>query len=126
MHKITVAFLYFHFYYNTHIHTVSINMIKRQYRFFNNCVSWDSADVHVDGGLCSLIDDRTSIERSTFLQYVDHDELQEIELSLGYSKHYKQGLTMAGDNHVEYFRSKHHGERVYGFRHSAIEFVFVA
>lgn len=101
-------------------------MRKSTYRFFNNCVSWDSADVHVDGGLSSLIDDRTSIERSTYLQYVDHDELKEIELSLGYSKHYKQGLTMAGDTHVEYFRSKHHGERVYGFRHSAIEFVFKA
>jgi hypothetical protein len=33
-------------------------------------------------------------------------------------------LTMAGDYHVEYFRSTLHGCRVYGFRHSAIEYVF--
>ena len=101
-------------------------MSKKTFRFFNNCVGWEPKDVHADGGLCDLIDDRISIERSTFLKHIDRNELNDIARQLGYDSHPKQGLTMAGDFHIEYFRSKHHGEKVYGFRHSAIEYVFKA
>ena len=101
-------------------------MSDTTYKYFNNCVNWESNDVHNEGGLCDLIDDRISIERSTFLKYIDRNELNNIARLLGYEKHPKQGLTMAGDVHIEYFRSKHHGEKVYGFRHSGIEYVFKA
>ena len=68
-----------------------------------------------------MIDVRLAITRRTFLQYVDRAELADLESQLGYGQH----LHMASDWHVEYFRSTLHGQRVYGFRHSAIEYVFV-
>ena len=93
-------------------------------RFYCNCVDWPRHDVHCDGGLSDLIDNRVEITRRAFLGNVNRDDLAHQERCLGYASHYKQGLTMAADWHVEYFRSKHHGERVYGFRHSGIEYVF--
>lgn len=95
-----------------------------KYCFYQNCVNWPNHDVHRDGGLTDLINDRIPISRRTFLKHVNRVELQRLESELSYEPHPKLGLTMAGDFHVEYFRSKHHGRRVYGFRHSAIEFVF--
>ncbi len=95
-----------------------------QFKFFNNCVNWDLRDVHRSGGLCDMIDAATVISRKTFLKHVDRESIQEIEKSLGYTLNARQGLTMAGDYHVSFHRSKLHGRRVYYFRHSAIEYVF--
>jgi len=95
------------------------------YGFYRNCVNWPEDDVDEEGGLSDLINDRIAISRRTFLKHVDRDSLFTVEAGLGYEGHYKQGLTMAGDYHIEYFRSKLHGKRVYGFRWSAIEYVFV-
>lgn len=94
------------------------------YRFFCDCVGWNLEDVHKQGGLCDLISERREITRRTFLRHVDREELAEKADSLGYARHPSQGLTMAADWHIEYFRSRHHGEIVYGFQHSAIEHVF--
>ncbi len=94
------------------------------YRFYHNCVGWPSEDVFCPGGLSDLIDERIQISRRTFLRHVDRAELYELESSLSYERYAQRGLTMAGDYHVEYFRSTLHGQRVYGFRHSAIEYVF--
>jgi hypothetical protein len=96
------------------------------YRYYCNCVGWPQGDVFEDGGLSDLIDQRIQLTRRTFLQHVDREDLRELERDLSYSDHPSQGLTMAGDYHVEYFRSRLHGRRVYGFRHSAIEYVFTA
>ena len=89
-------------------------------RFFSDCVSWNPSDVHVPGGLCDLIDSRRQVTRRTFLRHVDRGQLADLESALGYDS----GFRMASDWHVEYFRSKHHGVRVYGFRWSGIEHVF--
>lgn len=94
------------------------------YSLYCNCVDWPRSDVDREGGLCDLIDTSVTITRRTFLQHVDRQELRALEQLLGYEAHHRQGLTMAGDWHVSYFRSRHHGERVYGFCHSAIEYVF--
>lgn len=99
---------------------------QQTYHFFSSCVGWEPSDVDNEGGLISLIDDRIEITRETFLKHVDSETLADMAEGMGYARHPKQGLTMAGDFHIEYFRSKHHGERVYGFRHSAIEYVFKA
>ena len=99
---------------------------QKKYHFFNNCVNWRQSDVESEGGLIDLIDSRKTITRATFLAKIHKEELQSIEADLGYAQHHTQGLTMTKDWHVEYFRSTHHGERVYGFRHSAIEYVFTA
>jgi len=95
----------------------------KMYSYYSNCVSWPE-DALVDGGLSDMIDNAIDINRRTFRQYVDDSELADIEESLGYCWHPSQGLTMAGDYHVSYHRSKLHGKRVYYFRYSAIEFVF--
>ena len=95
-----------------------------KYRYFNNCVNWNRADVSREGGLSDMIDNAIDITRETFLKHVDRSDLDNLENDLGYSKHPKQGLTMAGDFHVSYHRSTLHGKRVYYFRHSSIEYVF--
>lgn len=94
------------------------------FHYYRNCVGWPRNDVNSSGGLRDLIDDRLEITRATFLKYVDREELRELELAFGYASHPRQGLTMAKDWHVEYFRSKHHGEVCYGFKQSGIEYVF--
>lgn len=92
--------------------------------YYNNCVNWPQGDVFCKGGLSDMIKDRRQVTRRTFLSHVDRDGLRELEEDLGYSLHPSQGLTMASDWHVEYFVSRLHGKRVYGFRHSCIEYVF--
>lgn len=94
------------------------------YTFHSTCVGWPEDDVHCKGGLVSMIDNAIDITRATFLRHVDRDDLTERERGLGYSWHWRNGLTMAGDYHVSYHRSTLHGKRVYFFRHSAIEHVF--
>ena len=92
------------------------------YRYYCCCVNWPRADVHA--GLIPMVDSAVDITRKTFRQHVDSADLAELERSLGYESHPTRGLTMAGDYHVSYHRSKLHGRRVYYFRHSAIEYVF--
>jgi hypothetical protein len=95
------------------------------YVYYRCCVSWPPNDVHCEGGLCDMINDAIQVSRKTFLKHVQDKSLRETEEQLGYADHPKRGLTMAGDYHVSYHRSKLHGERVYFFKHSAIEYVFV-
>lgn len=89
--------------------------------YYRNCVGWPSNDVHSKGGLRDMIDQAIDITRRTFLQHVDRDQLRDIEGQLGYGS----WLHMASDYHVSYHRSKLHGQTVYFFKHSAIEYVFV-
>lgn len=95
-----------------------------KYKFYANCVGWPKNDVDCDGGLCDLIDAIILITRRTFLSKIDKKEFAKMELKLAYVKHHSQGLTMSADWHVSYFKSKLHGNRVYGFSHSAIEYVY--
>lgn len=90
--------------------------------FKGTCVNWPRNNVQ---GLIDMIDRALDISRETFLKHVDREEMREIEQYLGYDKHYKQGLTMAQDWHVSYHRSKLNGRRVYFFKHSGIEHVFM-
>lgn len=96
-------------------------MLFNEYHFFCNCASWDSDDVDAPGGLCDLVDNCEGVSRATFLRHVNRDEMRELEANLGYKR---GSLVMSQDNHVTYFRSVHHGETVYGFCWSAIEYIF--
>lgn len=96
-----------------------------RYRFYTNCVNWPRNDVHEPGGLSSMIEDAQDIERATFCRHVDRAEREELERDLGYEINGRRGLlTMTRDYHVSYHRSQLHGQRVYFFKHSAIEYVF--
>ena len=75
------------------------------YRFYHSCVGWPK-DAFIDGGLSDMIDTEIGITRRTFLKHVDDGELADIAEKLGYSWHHRNGLTMAGDWHVSYHRSK--------------------
>lgn len=90
------------------------------YHYYRNCVCWPQRDVFCEGGLVDMINNRLKIIRRTFLKHVDRGELAALESQLGYDS----SMRMSDDWHVEYFRSTLHGRRVYGFRHSAIEYVF--
>ena len=92
------------------------------YYFYRNCVNWPRNDVDA---LSNMIDNAIEISRTTFLSHVNRDELRSLEEDLSYASHPSQGLTMAGDYYVSYHRSKLHGKRVYYFRHSSIEYVFI-
>jgi len=95
------------------------------YRYYCNCVGWPDDDVDEEGGLCDMIDSAVDVSRKTFLRHVDRESLREMEEQLRYERHPRRGLTMAGDYHVSYHRSRLHGRPVYLFSHSAIEYVFV-
>ena len=87
--------------------------------FVTSCVNSTAA------AITPMVDQERDITRSTFLKHVDRTELRDIELQLGYAAHPRQGLTMAGDFHVAYYRSKFKGRPCVFFRWSAIEYVFV-
>lgn len=91
------------------------------YSFYGDCVGWPEDKVN---DLTEMIDSAIDISGKTFLKHVNRDDLKALEVALGYSTHPKQGLTMAGDCHVSYHRSKVFGKRCYFFKHSAIEYVF--
>lgn len=92
--------------------------------YVNNCVSWPARDVWAEGGLADMVNGALRVSRRTFLRHVNRESLSGIEASLGYEKHPMQGMTMAGDYAVSYYRSKLHGKTVYFLTHSAIEYVF--
>ena len=94
---------------------------EEKYTYYNNCVNWPRKDVP---DLIDLVDEAIDITRQTFLAHVDRDDLRQVEEELGYALHPKQGLTMAGDYHVGYYRSKYRGKRRYFFKWSGIEYVF--
>lgn len=72
-----------------------------------------------------MVDTAIEVSRRTFLKHVDRSSLSLVEMALGYADHPGHGLTMAGDFHVAYYRSKFCGYRCYYFVWSAIEHVFV-
>jgi len=83
-----------------------------------NCVNSTAAVI------CPMVDAAIEVSRRTFLKHVDHESLRELAASMGYADHPSRGLTLAGDWHVTYHRSKFRGRRCYYLRHSAIEYIF--
>ena len=96
------------------------------YTYYRNCVGWPWLDIKREGGLNDMLSRAIDITRRTFLKPVKRHNLRAIESSLGYTAHHTQGLTMAGDYHVNYYRSKLHGKFVYYFTWSGIEYVFTS
>ena len=88
------------------------------YRFYLCCVDWPRAQV---AELCDMVDKARVITRRTFLRHVDRVALQGLETRLGYDAR----LRMAADWQVSYHRSSYRGKRVYFFKHSSVEYVFV-
>jgi hypothetical protein len=64
------------------------------------------------------------ISRRTFLMHVNREEIHKWERRLGYADHASVGLTMAGDYHVTYYKSRFKGRRCVGFDWSRIDHIF--
>lgn len=88
-------------------------------RYVTSCVHSTYEAIH------PMVEAARDISRATFLKHVDRENLREVEAELGYSRHPRQGLTMAGDYHVSYHRSTFCGRPCWFFTWSAIEHVFV-
>lgn len=75
--------------------------------------------------LRDMIQRGRGIARKTFLRHVCRKSLLALEQALGYACHPSQGLTMAGDRHVGYFKSMYGGQLCVYITWSAIEYVFL-
>lgn len=87
-------------------------------QYVTNCTS--AYGPHVT----AMCDAAREISRRTFLKHVDRSSLAELSLHLGYAAHPRQGLTMAGDYHVRYAKSRYRGRPCVFLTWSAIEYVF--
>ena len=96
-------------------------MGNRLKSFVGMCVSLNGQDINdmKDHPSCR------EITRETFIKHVGREKLWDSEERLGYERHPKRGLTMAGDWHVGYFKSVYRGYPCVYFVHSAIEHVFI-
>jgi hypothetical protein len=95
-----------------------------EYIYWRSCTGFPVCGREYEA-LVDMIDRNIQITRRTFLKHVSREDLDLSSDCLGYAKHPSQGLTMAGDWHISYHRSKYMGKTVYYFRHSAIEYIFV-
>lgn len=95
-------------------------MKHKGFRYLIDCV-------HSGGhSITAMVDAEREISRRSFLRHVDRENLREVEAGLGYAGHWRQGLTMAGDWAVSYYRSEYRGRPCYFFRWSSIEHIFTA
>ena len=97
---------------------------QRDFWYLTNCVC--CAGPNPGAAINSMAEQASDITRRTFLTYVNANELHIVEDSLEYDRHPARGLTMAGDWHVSYHKSRFRGVPVVYFRHSAIEYIFTA
>jgi hypothetical protein len=85
---------------------------------------YETCCVNADGDdITEMCDQSISITYRTFISKLSPAARKEIKGMLGYER---QGLTLKGDWHVSYHRSKYQGKRCYYLVHSAIEYVFLA
>jgi len=90
-----------------------------RYCFYKSCVQFHGAEVEA---LNAMIHSAQQITRRTMLKHVD---LRPIACELGYDAHPSQGLTMAKDWAISYYKSTFRGWPTYFFKWSAIEHIFV-
>lgn len=93
-----------------------------KHRFFRNCVGWPRGKVD---DLDAMVEKSTDITRQTFMRHVDREWMADFARESGYERRKDRGLTLAEDWHVSYHRSALMGLRVYFFRYSGFEYVFV-
>jgi len=93
--------------------------INTNMRFYGRCIELSGRKI------TQMVDDAKPITRKTFLKHVKLENLQQIEESLGYSRHPRQGMTMASDCYVSYYKSNYNGKPCVYFDHSRIEHVFI-
>ena len=88
-----------------------------KFRYYCNCVNWDSSDLE---GLESIVDNSTEITYHEMLEEVSLEQLHDI-----FPFYEDCPLTMEKDWSVRYHRSEYNGKPCVYVLHSAIEYVFV-
>lgn len=86
--------------------------------FITDCITSTAAII------CPMVDEAQEITRRTFLKHVNRQSLRNTEGWLGYDADPRRGITMAGDYHVSYFKSRYRGNPCIFFVNSAIEYIF--
>ena len=96
--------------------------------YYRNCVTWPKWRTD---DLVQIQGDATEVELTTFMRYINKNDLARMAERLGYSSVLKPGLNakhhimaMSEDPCVTYHISNIRGRRVCFIRHSAIEYVF--
>jgi len=97
-------------------------MARARYKYYSDCVTWQRSKIWE---LENLIDNAVEIQRQTIMLQVGSPLIKQLEKQLGYAKHHTQGLTMAKDWAVSYFKTEYRGKPAYFVRHSAIEYIFI-
>jgi len=91
-------------------------------RFITNCVNCPGPNP--GQAIRDMVDSAQTITRRTFLRHVGRRNLELHEKALEYAGCPSQGLTMAQDWHVSYYKGVFRGKPVVYFVHSAIEYIF--
>lgn len=88
----------------------------RGYKFYSNCISWNTADLE---SLEDMIDNGEEIEYNELTEYVNEDVLDDV-----FTMYRDCPLSLEKDCNVRYFKSNVNGEHCVYVVHSAIEYVF--
>lgn len=91
------------------------------FEFYSTCDAWPIG-VEV---LTRMIRRGKQITRKAFLEHVNAEQMKDIEGQLGYAQHPRDGIVMAADGAVEYYRSEVKGCPAVYFLWSGIEHVFL-
>lgn len=84
------------------------------YKYVHSCVSSTYEDIW------DMVDNSVEITRRTFLQYVDREDLKELERELGYDRWFH----IANDWHVTYHKGTYRDTPCVYLQHSGIEHIF--
>ncbi len=87
-------------------------------RFHTNCVSAKGADIR------AMVDTSKQITRRTFRRYLTPGAWEELSDALGYDRNARDGLTLANDQYVGYYRGIYRKQPCVYLVWSAIEYIF--
>lgn len=86
--------------------------------FETTCLTANGRDIE------QMVDAARRITRATFMRHVNKLDMDAFAYQCGYADHWTDGLTMAQDWAVKYYKSTYKGKPCYFFDWSAIEHVF--
>lgn len=88
--------------------------MTKEYHYSTNCVSANGSVIQ------KMVDDSVGITYDTFVRHCEG--VKEWAEGMGYSR---TGLTLKGDWHVSYHRSKYGRKPCYYLVHSSIEYIWL-
>lgn len=100
-------------------------MKKNRFVFLGDCInSFSPKGVNRIGGLLDMKSNASEISRGAFVKKVKNEDLMALSDYLGYVRHHKNGMTMAADTSICYFRSSLFFKQVIYMDHSSVFYIF--